>query len=116
MLKAPRKNHVQWKAACWNACFAYANAIANHPDFADILTDKSAEESADALVYQWEYLGKRIEKKNARPLDWLAFHVAEVEDAMVNGKWDVAQDNIFNAIAVLLRLDDAVRIAKEQIG
>lgn len=116
MLKAPKKNHVQWEAACWRACFAYAEDFTKRPDFADILTDKSAEEAADALTYQREYLGKRIEKKNVRPLDWLAYHVAEAEDAMVNGKWDVAREKIFDSIAVLLRLDDAVRVAKEQIG
>lgn len=116
MLKAPKKNHVQWEAAFYQACFAYAEAIVKHPDLADILTDKSSEESADALTYQREYLGKRIEKKNVRPLDWLAYHVAEAEDAMVNGKWDVAREKIFDSIAVLLRLDDAVRVAKEQIG
>lgn len=116
MLKAPKKNYVQWKTTCWRACFAYANAIAKHPNFADILTDKSAEEAADALAYQREWLKTRIEKKNVRPLDVLAYEVAEIEEAMVNGRWDDAREEIFDAIAVLLRLDDAVRVAKEQIG
>ena len=116
MLKAPSKNEIQLFEATQEAAIHYCRAVDERPDLADILTDKSAEESADALTYQWEYLGKRIEKKNVRPLDWLAYHVAEAEDAMVNGKWDVAREKIFDSIAVLLRLDDAVRVAKEQIG
>ena len=116
MLKAPKKNHEQWEEACYRACFAYADEISALPDFADILTDKSAEEAADELTYQREYLAKRIEKKNVRPLDFLAFNVAAIENEMVNGRWVSAQEKIFDAIAVLLRLDDAVRIAKEQIG
>ena len=116
MLKAPMKNETQWSEAAYKACVHYSKAIAQLPDFADILTDKSAEEAADALTYQREYLAKRIEKKNARPIDFIGFNLAEIEEAMVNGRWVSAQEKIFDAIAVLLRLDDAVRIAKEQIG
>lgn len=116
MLKAPVKNFVQLGEACDMMCFSYGEAVGKHPNFADILTDKSEEEAADALTYQREYLKKRIEKKNVRPIDVLACEVAEIEEAMINGRWNDARNEIFDAIAVLLRLDDAVRVAKEQIG
>lgn len=116
MMKVPIKRENQWSDAAYNAFVHYIKELAKHPDFADILTDKSAEEAADALTYQREYLAKRIEKKNLRPLDVLACEVAEIEEAMVNGRWDDAREEIFDAIAVLFRLDDAGRIAKEQIG
>lgn len=116
MLKAQMKNPKEWADSIDHMLGHYVHAIDCHPDFADILTDKSADEAADALTYQREYLKKRIEKKNVCPLDVLGCEVAEIEEAMVNGRWDDAREEIFDSIAVLLRLDDVVRIAKEQIG
>lgn len=92
----------------------YSNAIAKHPFFADEICFKDNtgwELQAQQLKSYLKYCTEKREKgenQYCRAQDVLDVELAEVYAAYSKGDYEQARYEIFDAIAVLLRMDDMI--------
>ena len=89
----------------------YAHAREKHPYFADIMLDSmdTPERMALHLYMDRERLKLYAKHGCVRPLDVLECEVSEVMDALAHGDNDAAVEELYDAVAVLLRTIDAIQ-------
>ncbi|MBR3958064.1 MAG: hypothetical protein IKJ89_09460 [Kiritimatiellae bacterium] len=88
----------------------YAHAREKHPHFADVILDSvdTPERIALHLRIDRERLKLYAKHGCVRPIDMLECEVSEVMDALAHGDNDAAVEELYDAVAVLLRTIDVL--------
>lgn len=99
-------------------CIHYSNAIAKHPWFSDDICSSTCDWYKLAKVQKMYLRDQETAHAMGRQTfccanEVLEAELAEIYEAYLSGKLEQARDEIYDAIAVLLRMDDM--IAKKQM-